>query len=491
MRAVVYRRVSTEEQAARGYSLESQWQACRERALACGAAELIDCADEGVPGDVLNRPGLNRARELAEQRAVSLLVVYDPDRLSRKLTHQLLLTEEFERRGVRLEFVNFEWRATPEGRLFYSLRGAIAEYEKAKIAERTRRGRLAKARRGLMPISAPPYGYRYADSALAVEPSEAGWVEALFRWAATEQLGLKALAERLTLFGAPTRRGGPWRPQTVSGILTNPAYTGLVHVNRFDTEGMSGNRFRPVEDRVRRRLRPEAEWIPIPVPPLVDPARWQQVQELRQAARRKWCGARGATGRYLLSGLLRCGAPSCGRPMRGFPSRKRLYYQCQSKWSAAPCAARLTDARRLDAAVWELLCGWLRRPELAAPDRTGTEADDAEREAALLRAELARLGREERVILQLARRQVIGLRQAESELAGIQRRRELLGQELLEQAASRDGPPCSATGSSQLGPHLDALPFPARRLLVRQLVREVVVRSEGAEVHAMVPAAFL
>jgi site-specific DNA recombinase len=173
--AAVYVRVSTEDQARHGYSLQAQVEACRARAEALGASDVKVFADEGVSGALLARPGLNALREAVRSRAAALVVVWDPDRLSRNLSHQLLLTEEIEQARVRLEFVNFEWKSTPEGQLFYALRGAIAQYEKEKIRERTGRGRLQKARQGKLPAAFRPYGYDYDPGAslLVVKPEEA------------------------------------------------------------------------------------------------------------------------------------------------------------------------------------------------------------------------------------------------------------------------------------------------------------------------------
>lgn len=146
MVSIVYTRVSTEEQAREGYSLASQLEACRTKATALGATEIVECVDEGASGEILTRPQLTRAREIMRQGGINAFVCLDPDRLARKLAHQLLITEEIERCGVRLEYVNFDRANNPEGNLLYAIRGAIAEYEKEKIKERTVRAK-GQARR--------------------------------------------------------------------------------------------------------------------------------------------------------------------------------------------------------------------------------------------------------------------------------------------------------------------------------------------------------
>ncbi|MEG3067983.1 MAG: recombinase family protein [Syntrophaceticus schinkii] len=146
MRAAIYVRVSTEEQAVHGYSLAEQREACSQRAAELGAVEILLFADEGASGATLDRPGLDALREAVRMGTVNTLVLRDPDRLSRRLAHQLYLSEEFEKAGVQLEFLDFEWKTTPEGRLFYAIKGAIAEYEREKIRERVTRGKLQKPR---------------------------------------------------------------------------------------------------------------------------------------------------------------------------------------------------------------------------------------------------------------------------------------------------------------------------------------------------------
>lgn len=126
----IYVRVSTEESAKRGYSNKDQLQDCRKKA---GTDEVIEYVDEGISGEFLDRPALTKLQKDVRKGLITKVVCLDPDRLSRKLMNQL--AEEFDRQGVELVFVNGEYTRTPEGQLFYSMRGAISEFEKAKINE--------------------------------------------------------------------------------------------------------------------------------------------------------------------------------------------------------------------------------------------------------------------------------------------------------------------------------------------------------------------
>src|SRR5579862_5508635 len=167
MRAVLYARVSSETQAKQS-TVESQVEALRARACQDGMAIRPDqeYVDDGVSGGTLNRPALDRLMDAAADGDVDVLYVLAPDRLARKFAHQALLLEEFSRWGVRVVFLNQAAAEGPEGELLVQVQGVIAEYEKAKILERSRRGKLHKARQGSVSVlSQAPYGYVYVRKA--------------------------------------------------------------------------------------------------------------------------------------------------------------------------------------------------------------------------------------------------------------------------------------------------------------------------------------
>lgn len=274
----IYARVSTEEQAKHGFSIAAQIRECQ--ALAESQATLT-FVDEGISGEILNRPALEELRQKIQCGEISTVLCLDPDRLSRKLLHQLLLTEEWEKRGVHLSFVNGDYGKTPEGNLFYALRGAISEFEKAKITERMCRGRREKARQGRVLRDFQIYGYDYdpEHEQLVVNVSEAPIVKKIFFWflePPTGIRGISGIARVLTIGKVPTKRGAAiWHRQVVRQILSNRTYLGEFYQNKWDTT--SG----------RVRLRPCEEWILIPCPPLITPDVFNQVQFLLGQGRRR------------------------------------------------------------------------------------------------------------------------------------------------------------------------------------------------------------
>ena len=161
--AAIYTRVSSERQKEE-HTIASQTAALKEWAPTQQCLVSPDCIfeDEGYSGAILQRPGLERMRDLAAEGQLDIILVYAPDRLSRKYAYQVLLIEEFTRLGVDVVFLRSPQAQTPEDQLLLQFQGMIAEYERAQIAERTRRGKRHRAKAGSVNVlSGAPYGYRY------------------------------------------------------------------------------------------------------------------------------------------------------------------------------------------------------------------------------------------------------------------------------------------------------------------------------------------
>lgn len=315
----IYARVSTEEQAKSGFSLDDQIRECRKKA---GTLDVVEYVDD-MSGEFLDRPALTKLRQDVKDGVITKIICLDPDRLSRKLMNQLLITDEFDKRGIELVFVNGEYAKTPEGQLFYSMRGAIAEFEKAKINERMSRGRREKARQGRVLRDFQIYGYSYdpEKEQMIVNEGEAAVVRLIFDlFTQPNELvqGMNGIAKYLTEKGIPTKRGARvWHRQVVRQLLMNEAYIGRFYQNRWNTEGMLGNKFRNSEEKVRMRQRPQEEWIQLSCPAIIDEVKFEHAQKLLKESRRRWAGR--SLNQYLLSGLLRCG--DCGNTMTYWKSK--------------------------------------------------------------------------------------------------------------------------------------------------------------------------
>src|ERR671938_1959732 len=164
-RAILYARVSTDEQAKTGYSLAQQIEALREYVAREGYEILEEVADPGQSGASLERPGMDRVRDLVATGGVTVVLAQDRDRFAREPAYHYLLRREFEEHGTKIRALNDRGDDTPEGELTDGILGQLAKYERAKTAERSRRGKLRKAREGkVIAIHTPNYGFKYNAS---------------------------------------------------------------------------------------------------------------------------------------------------------------------------------------------------------------------------------------------------------------------------------------------------------------------------------------
>lgn len=502
MRVGIYVRVSTEEQARHGYSAPEQEEAGRKRARDLAApgepVEVYVFADLGYSGASLDRPKLAELRQWVREGRIDVLIIRDMDRLSRKLAHQLLLTEEFEKAGVKLEFLDGEWKDTPEGRLFGSIKGAFGEYEREKIRERMMRCKLQKARMGGLPTFQEPYGYRQENGKLVENPAEAEVVRLIYTWFTTEDVGPGVIAERLAEQGVPSPQGFPfWHRSEVKRVLANPAYRGTLIYNRTRWE-KQGN----AKKKVGRR--DASEWVYIQVPPLVDEVTWERAQEKLAEARRKYSGW--SKENYLLSGIITC--LDCGNPMHGIchkrkSGKKDRYYTCSRDYTDPQkrgCRPRrLARADELESAVWRLVTSWLNDPEaLAAKIREGAAQEDLRGDLARIETHLADLRRGRNNLL---RALAAGLTDLDGETKGMlqelkARERQLEARKREVEAALRKAAAEGARvedvcrAARECLEQIDRLTFEQKRSLVRTLVRQVAVSGRNGELRVTVYAAF-
>src|SRR4051794_33966084 len=162
-RAILYARVSTDEQSRSGYSLAQQLEALREYAAREDYEVLEEVTDPGQSGASLERPGMDRVRDLVAAGGVSAVLAQDRDRFAREPAYHYLLRKEFEEYSCKLKALTDRGDDSPEGELTDGILDQLAKYERAKIAERTRRGKLRKAREGrVIKVGRAPFGFRYS-----------------------------------------------------------------------------------------------------------------------------------------------------------------------------------------------------------------------------------------------------------------------------------------------------------------------------------------
>jgi site-specific DNA recombinase len=361
----LYARVSTEDQL-KGYSIESQIEKCISKV---GTSDVLKYVDEGFTGEILNRPYLTKMREDVKNGLIHKIVCYDPDRLSRNLLVQLMLDEEFKKQNVELVFVNGEYQNNAEGKMFFSMRGAISEFEKAKIKERTSGGRLQKAKKGLVVKESFLYGYTYDKNknTYVINEDEAKIIRMIFDYYTDPNSpfkGINGIALHLTDIKAPTKRGAKvWHRQVVRQILMNEAYTGTLYQNRWNTVGhyvkkQSG-------EKLEYGMKPKEEWVSVKIPAIISKERFDYAQKLLGQGRRRYTNY--GKHNYLLSGLVRCGR--CGCTMTGKKQKshgKDFYvYECRKNYAGAKSkgCGKLMSENKLNTFVWDNLIEVFNNPE--------------------------------------------------------------------------------------------------------------------------------
>jgi site-specific DNA recombinase len=412
-RAILYARVSTDEQARSGYSLAQQLEALRDYTAREGYEVLEEVQDPGQSGASLERPGMDHVRDLVAAGGVSVVLAQDRDRFAREPAYLFYLREEFSEHGTEIRALNDRGDGSPEGELTTGILDQIARYERLKIAERSRRGKLRKAREGkVIAAKRPHYGYRYNDSrdGYAVHEEEMGVVARIFRMVGLEGHGIRGVKRTLEREGLPSPEGKRiwgqyfireaikddiYRPHTYSEIealvakgqmsaevaarLDPGKRYGIWWFNRRKTktyqESVNGANGKQYKRRVKISERPEAEWIAVPVPESGIPREWVDAAreaikdnvKLSQNDNRPW---------ELSGGIARCA--ECGWAMRahtvrhGSSPKKSHYYTCSRArlgYAYNACINRKSHrADRLEPMVWDYVSGVMKDPEQLRDD---------------------------------------------------------------------------------------------------------------------------
>jgi len=517
--AAIYARVSSEQQ--------------REaRTIASQTAALVDFAttlelevpkawvfeDDGYSGATLERPGLEQVRDLAADGQIEAVLVYAPDRLSRKYAYQVLLIEEFARHGVETHFVKAPSSATAEDQLLLQFQGMIAEYERAQILERSRRGKRHRAQAGEVSVlSGAPYGYRYhrktdeAPASYEVIEAEARVVRAVYTHYTVNGWSIGAITRWLNAEGIATRKAGArWERSTVWAMLRNPAYRGTACFGKT---------------RVARRLRvtrplrlkggiasrdsahherPRDEWIEIPVPGLIDEPTFARAQELLQE--NKVRARRRTIEPSLVQGLVSC--RKCGyalsRTSTRSSARRIHYYRClgSDAWrhlGGPTCDNRPVRQDLLDQVVWTEVMQLLEDPALIQQEldrrlAAAQAADPMKTRTKTVERDLARVGKSIERLLTAYQEDLVSLDQLRDRMPRLRQRDQTLRRELDAIAAQTRDRAAYLRLAETLSVFLtrlrgaaDTLDVLERQRIVRLVVKEVLVDEETILIRHSIP----
>ena len=346
-------------------------QYAKDNKLTC----IHEIKDDGYSGTDLNRPGLDQLRDLAAEGLIEGVLILSPDRLSRKQAHQIILMEEFKKYNIQVIFSNLPIGDSAEDQLMLQIQGAVSEYERVKILDRTRRGRLHAAKNGQILGANTPYGYKFVKKSgsnpahYERDPAETEIVQMIFNWYVNKGLKGPSITKRLEGEGIPSRSGfDKWWTSTIYAILKNETYLGVTYTNKTKVAEPRKN---PKVNQYRKRKksskveRPRSEWIPIPVTQIIEQNTWQAAQKLLAENAVK-SPRNNKKNKYLLRGLVICGV--CGSIASGYVSNRNTYYSCGAKrnknLTTKPHNERIAvQHTELDDKVWAGLTNLLDDPE--------------------------------------------------------------------------------------------------------------------------------
>jgi site-specific DNA recombinase len=510
--AAAYARVSSERQR-QDETIHSQTVGLRELATDRGLllAEDLVFEDEGFSGATLTRPALERLRDRAAEGAFEVLLCHAPDRLARRYAYQVLLLEELARHGVEVIFAKEPERGgSPEDELLRQFQGMIAEYERAQIAERTRRGKLHRARGGSLAVmSGAPYGYRYVkrsehmEGFWEIDETQAQIVREVFDRYANEGVSIGELARWLTDRGVLTATGKTrWDRSSIWAMLRNPAYHGQAAFGKTKTDERHGGPTRTTRQRGERHGRrltrsdqPAEKWTLIPVAPLITEQTFALAQE-RLADNARF-SKRNTKELSLLQGVLVCRecGYSCYRTSTRTSNKRISYYRCigQDGWrhpDGKRCSSRPVRADEIDPLVWAEVRRLLEDPTLVRGeiDRRLTALKTehpAARRRETLKRDLTRAEQATARLIEAYQEQLISLEELRARMPALRKRQSTLQAQL----DSLDAELHDAATYLQLADTLDAfldrlidgldqLDVAGQQRILRLVVREVLIGGE-------------
>src|SRR5271156_6363852 len=518
--AAIYARVSSEQQR-------------EENTIASQTAALIEFAkthelevpkewvfeDEGYSGATLERPGLERVRDLAAEGQIQVVLAYAPDRLSRKYAYQILLIEELARHGVETLFVKAPQGDSAEDQLLVQFQGMIAEYERAQILERSRRGKRYRAHSGEISVmSNAPYGYRYmrktdeTPAAYLVEEAEAHMVRRVYEMYTVDGLSIGEITRRLNAEGIPTRKlSARWERSVVWGVLRNPAYRGVACFGKTRASA----RTRVMRPQRRRGVttpsstagheRPREEWIEIPVPALVSEESFARAQELLRE--NKVRSRRRTIAPSVVQGLVSCA--KCGyafsRTSTQTSARKLHYYKCigSDSWRklGGPVChnRRLVRQELLDQIVWAEVIRLLEEPALIQQEldrrlAAARSSDPTRKREQSLQRELTHVGKGIERLLNAYQEGLLSIEQLRERVPVLRQRQQTLRAELQaiadqtnDRAAFLRLAETLTAFLARLRSAAETLTVTERQRIVRLLVKDVLVGEDTITIRHSIP----
>ncbi|RJQ37493.1 recombinase family protein [Candidatus Microgenomates bacterium] len=507
----LYARVSSQRQE-NEQTIDTQIFAIKEYAKANNLTIVKEYKDEGWSGTILARPSLDELRLDAKNKLWEGVIVYDPDRLARKYSYQSLIIDELEEAGVKVLFVTTPPPKDDSDRLLYGVKGLFAEYERARIADRFRLGKLRKAREGNVVTTEAPYGYAYIPKQgqrqgyYKINPLEAEVVKMIFSWIGEEGLTIRKVIVKLQEQNIKPRKSkrGVWNNSTLVTLLRNETYIGKAHYLKsyaiVPENPLKQEKYKKVK-KTSRKFRPQEEWIAIPAPKIIEETLFEKTRQ-QLKFNFELC-QRNRKNEYLLSGKIYC---TCGKRRNGEGPQKgkHLYYRCSSRVHSFPlrseCKEKGINARIADKLVWERLSKFMSSPDLIKKHIEGWVSRKHEKikivdsSSVNLEAELEKLKKEEQKYLKVYGAELINFEQLKDALNDLKIKRVALERQLESTNNVKVDIEFKTPSYNQIESFtkktIETLPnlrFDIRQAIVRKLVDKIVANQQEMIVSGYLP----
>lgn len=500
-KVALYARVSTEEQAS-NFSLAAQLELLRKHVTDNGYTVFNEYVDAGYSGTVLERPAFQKMMQDAKSFEFNLILVYRLDRFFRNNRALLTVTEELERFGVGIKSITEPFDTSNHlGKFILSLFGSLAQLERDTFMERSKMGRMRRAKEGYYSGANPTkYGFKCTEDRrhLEVCPEEAEIVKLAFKWYCEPDSSLVRVAKRLTKLGYKSRENCEWKSDAIHDIIRDPIYIGKWYANRYGHKG---------------KRKPQKDWIEVSVPAIVSESVFQKAQSL--LIERRNYTTRNVKYKYLLQGIVRCG--DCGNTIAGTADRQRLrkngkvygpyfnlYYRCTYRSKniykkTVECNLRYMQTEAVDSVVWKEIENLLEHPKLIEDivkqqnERDPEQVKNSQQELAKIEARLKTLSKEEFRILEAYRQEIISIEQLQSQMAKIKAETVKLSlgrDEIVSHLAKGDSVQVKAAINyvAQIKKGLNANAFDSKKRILNLLNARVIAKVSGAvDVYCNIP----
>ncbi len=494
-------------------TIESQISEIKDRIKKDGnvLGENLMFIDDGWSGDILARPGLDAMRDTAAKKQFEVLYVWDRDRIARKYSYQELILDELQELGIEVVDLQSAPIRNVEDKILLGFKGLFAEYEKAKIVERMRRGKMYKAKNGILFGWQAPYGYRYVKGKdkctgyFEIVPHEAEIIKKIFTWIGKDGLTIRQTIKRLYEQNITPRESkrGCWSTGTLSRRLRDETYIGITYYNKslsvIPENPLKNNKYKRIK-KSSRRLKPKEEWHAIKVPAIIDKDLFNAVQ--RQLVINNQFCMRNKKHDYLLSNLIYCTC-GCTRAGEGGNNAGQWYYRCTDRVRRFPllkeCNQKGVNSDVIDKVVWEKLSNLLTNPDLIKKqakiwlEKQKSKSSDEAVDQAALEQQLTKLAEEEKRYIKAYGEGVIAFEKLKELTNEIKLKKTQLLSKINQDKDAALSPSYTVKLANlkelcdKMSFVLKDLTFDKKRIIVKKILRSVTTDGHTANIKGHIP----